>query len=489
MELLHHLLPEFWRHLDAVSQRLLVALEIAVVVAAWFHVILRQRDSRSAAFWAAIIVFVPFLGALFYAVFGINRLRRKGKQYRASSLDRAKVGDAIPANPFEKMPELKELRSLAATLSRISRFDFTVGNKVAIYHNGDEAMPAMVAAIKDAKRSVTLSSYIFEARGIGEKFIEALADAHQRGVEVRVMVDDAGTRYSWPPVTRILRKRNVRAERFMPHRFFLRILTMNLRNHRKILVVDGHLGFTGGMNIRQGNMLSEHPKNPLRDMHFRVEGPVVRQLQRVFAEDWSFCATEILGGPQWYPEQSPAGDVSVIGIPDGPDEDLEVIPRAIFAAITAAKREVCVMTPYFLPDPQIQWALNLAVARGVDVKIIVPLHNNIPPVRWASRTLYPDLIERGVKIYENQGVFDHTKFMTVDGIWSLIGSTNWDPRSLRLNFEFNLACFDQALTSELNAGFADKLKESVLVTQEALDKEGVFPRIRDGLARMFIPIL
>jgi len=490
MNWMEHLLPEFFRHLSTVTRWLLLALEIGIVIIAAGHVILRQRDSRAAAFWAVIIIFVPFFGALFYSVFGINRLRRRGKQYRKDpDLKRVKAGDAVPASPWEKAPELKELRSLARTLNNITRFEFTIGNRIGIYHNGDQAMPAMLEAIQGAQRSITLSSYIFEAKGIGEKFVEALAAAHARGVEVRVLVDDAGTRYSWPPVTRILGKLGVRTDRFMPHRFILRILTMNLRNHRKILVIDGQLGFTGGMNIRQGNMISENPKHPVRDMHFRVEGPVVRQLQRVFAEDWAFCSGEILGGPQWYPDHTPAGAVAAIGIPDGPDEDIEVIPRAIFAGIAAAKREICVMTPYFLPDPQIIWALNLAVARGVDVKIITPKHNNIPPVRWASRTLYPSMLERGVKIYENQGVFDHTKFMTVDGLWSLIGSTNWDPRSLRLNFEFNLACFDNDLAAELNAGFKEKLKESLLVAQKDLDAEGPLAHLRDGIARMFIPVL
>jgi len=275
----------------------------------------------------------------------------------------------------------------------------------------------------------------------------------------------------------------------MPHRFVLRLLTMNLRNHRKILVVDGMLGFTGGMNIRQGNMLAENPKSPVRDMHFRMEGPVVRQLQRAFAEDWAFCADEVLSGDLWYPEIKPCGEVAAIGVPDGPDEDLEVMPKAIFAAINAARREIRVMTPYFLPDPQIQWALNLASLRGVDVKVITPRANNIPPVRWAARTLYPAMLERGIKIFESEGLFDHTKFMTVDGVWSLIGSTNWDPRSLRLNFEFNVACFNHSLASELNAEFEKKLAQSGVVTQEQLTNASVGVRMRDGIARMFIPVL
>ena len=484
------MLPEFWHRLDASLQWLLLLVEVVVVVAALGHVILRKPDPRAAAFWAVIIAFVPLFGGILYGIFGINSLRRRGREYRTSSpLGRDRVAGKVPANQFQRVPELTSLRGLATTLSRLSRYEFTVGNCITVLRNGDEAMPAMIEAIRQAKTSVTLGSYIFEATGIGESFLEELVAARHRGVQVRVMVDDAGTRYSWPPVTRLLRSEGVRAARYMPHRFLLRILTMNLRNHRKILVVDGKVGFTGGMNIRQGNMLSQNPPHPVRDMHFKVEGPVVRQLQQAFAEDWAFCAGEILEGDTWYPHIDPMGEVAAIGVPDGPDEDMEVMPQAIFAALNAARRQILVMTPYFLPDNQLIWALNMAALRGVDVRIITPKFNNIPPVRWAARTLYPMLLEKGVKIYESSGPFDHTKFMTVDGIWSLIGSTNWDPRSLRLNFEFNLACFDEALTSQMNAQFEKNLAQSDLVTIKELAEAPLAARLRNGLARMFIPML
>lgn len=469
---------------------LLLALEVICVTLAMGHVLLKQTDARSASFWAVIICFVPFVGAIFYAIFGINSLRRRGQKYRTDAdIEKVTMEDACPIDPREEAPNLKELHGLAETLGRVSRMCFTGGNRVEILSSGDQAMSVMLEAIRSAERSVSLCSYIFEATGIGEKFIEELANARDRGVEVRVMVDDAGTRYSWPPVTRLLRKRGVMAKRYMPLRFILRILTMNLRNHRKIMVIDGRIGFTGGINIRQGGMLSENPSSPLHDMHFKVEGPVVRQLQRVFAEDWAFCAGEVLSGELWYPELKPMGDVAAIGIPDGPDEDMEIMPKAIFAALSAAKREVCVLTPYFLPSPTLIWALDLAALRGVTVTIITPKNNNIPFVRWAARTQYPFMLDKGVQIYEMEGHFDHSKFMTVDGSWSLIGSTNWDPRSLRLNFEFNLACFDENLAGQLNAVFADKLAQSKAVTQEALDAASLFERLRDGVARMFMPLL
>ena len=253
----------------------------------------------------------------------------------------------VPPNPWEKHPELPELRRLATTLSRISRYEFALGSKIAVLRSGDEAMPAMIETIRTARRTLALSSYIFEAKGIGAKFVDELTAAKERGVQVRVLVDGAGTRYSRPSITGVLRSRGVTVAKFMPSRFIVRLLSMNLRNHRKILVADGSIGFTGGMNIRPGNMLKENPVSPVRDMHFRVEGPVVRQLQRAFAEDWAFCTGEVLQGEEWYPEVQPAGDTAAIGIPDGPDEDIEVMPKAIFAAINAARREIRVSDPLF----------------------------------------------------------------------------------------------------------------------------------------------
>lgn len=483
------MLPEFLHFLSPVWKWFLILLHIVVVPLVVAHVLLRQRDSRIAAFWTVIIAFVPLVGALWYSMFGINRIERRGKKYRAAvDLDKAAVGEACPVNPWEIVPELRELRSLTVALGKLSRYGFTIRNHVTPLHS-EEAMLAMLAAIRSAQSSVTLCSYIFEAKGVGADFVNELEAAMKRGVQVRVLVDDVGMRYSWPRIIGVLRKRGIPAQGFMHQHFFFRLLSMNLRNHRKILVVDGTIGFTGGMNIRPGNMLSTNPAHPCLDMHFRVDGPAVRQLQRVFAEDWAFCTREVLTGPTWYPELKEHGEVAAIGVPDGPDEDMELMPKVIFAAITAAQVEIRIMTPYFLPDPPLIWALNSAALRGVDVQIVTPRKNNLPYVRWAARTLYPQMLSRGVKILEADGHFDHSKFMTVDGLWCLIGSTNWDPRSLRLNFEFNLACFDDLLARKLEVEFVKKLAQCKPVTLEELASASLPERIRDGIARMFIPIL
>jgi cardiolipin synthase len=459
-------------------------------VLALVHLLLRHHDYRSAAFWTALVVFTPLLGPLLYLFLGVNILRRSGRRYRSSTNE--PWHDPVPEKPLpfeDDSCTAQEHQQLARTLDRISRFSFTAGNHLDMLRNGDEAMPRMLEQIRGARHSITLATYIFEATGIGRDFVTELSLAVKRGVQVRVMVDDAGTRYSWPPVVAALEKAGVPARRFMPSRMVLRLITMNLRNHRKILVVDGTTAFTGGMNIREGNMISRSPDHPVLDLHFEVTGPCVAQIQRVFAEDWAFCTGETLEGPLWFPELPPVGRTSAIGIVDGPDEDLEIMPAAFFAALNAAREEVKIITPYFLPNNVLVGALRLCAIRGVKVTILTPAINNIPFVGWAAQTLYPDLLSVGCRIFESPPPFDHSKFFLIDGVWSFLGSTNWDPRSLRLNFEFNLACHDAELCRRLAAEMDAKLALSREITREALESAPLHQRARNGFARLFIPAL
>lgn len=469
----------------------LALISITGALAALAHLLLRHRDHRSAAFWTALVVFSPLVGPLLYLFLGVNILRRQGRRYRSGTHE--PWHDPVPDQPLPldsvESCESQDHQQLARTLDRLSRFNFTAGNEVRVLHGGDKAMPRMLEAIRGARQSVSLASYIFEAIGIGADFVTELGAAVKRGVEVRVMVDDAGTRYSWPPVIDALTRAGVQARRFMPSRMVLRLITMNLRNHRKILVVDGETAFTGGMNIREGNMLSRKPAHPVQDMHFEVRGPAAAQIQRVFAEDWAFCTGEALEGERWFPTPFPAGATSIIGIVDGPDEDLEVMPAAFFAALNAARHEVRIVTPYFLPPVVLMAALRMCAIRGVKVTILTPAENNIRLVSWAAQTLYPELLATGCRIFESPPPFDHSKFFVVDGAWSFVGSTNWDPRSLRLNFEFNVACHDAELGARLTREMDRMLAVSREVTRESLDEATIFQQVRNGFARLFIPVL
>ena len=484
MTLLHAYLPTVWHWLLAV-------VELVAMISALVHVVLRKNDPRAAAYWVALVVLVPFVGPLLYVLLGINLIRRSGRRYR----------DAVPASESERLAqyvagmlpgmesEVQSMPGLVTSVNTLSRMPLVGGNAVQLLRNGTEAIPAMLAAIEGAQRSVSLLSYIFEVNGVGMKIIEALERAVRRGVEVRVMVDDAGTRYAWPPVTGELTRRGVNVRRFMPNHFIGRLLTMNLRNHRKLMIVDGLIGFTGGLNIRQGNMLEENPASPVKDIHFKVQGPVVLQMQHAFGEDWQFCTGEVLDGPAWYPEQPMPGEVSAIGLPDGPDDDTQTISYAIATALHEAKREALILTPYFLPPEPIFSALISCALRGVKVRIVVPKNNNIPMVKWASRTGYAPLLKRGCKIFESNGPFDHSKAMIIDGVFSLIGSTNWDPRSLQLNFEFNLGCFDDTLAKQLIVEFNQKRANSDEITLETLAAQSLCERLRNGVARLLIPLL
>jgi cardiolipin synthase len=469
----------------------LAVISIVGAVLALFHLLLQHRDYRSAAFWTALVTLSPLIGPLLYLFLGINSLRRRGKHYRSGTHEPWR--DPVPEHPLPFTADgsctVQEHQQLARTLDRISRFCFTTGNHVSLLRNGDEAMPRMLEAIRGAQHSVSLASYIFEAIGVGADFVTELSHAAKRGVQVRVMVDDAGTRYSWPPVIEALTKAGVPARRFMPSRLILRLITMNLRNHRKIMVVDGHTAFTGGMNIREGNMVSRRPAHPVHDLHFEVTGPCVAQIQRVFVEDWTFCTGEELDGPLWFPHLTETGQTSAIGIVDGPDEDLEVMPAAFFAALNAAREEVRIITPYFLPNAVLAAAVRLCAIRGVKVTILTPAQNNIPFVAWAAQTLYPDLLAVGCRIFESPPPFDHSKFFLIDGVWSFLGSTNWDPRSLRLNFEFNIGCHDPELGQRLAAEMDAKLADSREITRELLEAAPVLQRLRNGFARLFIPAL
>jgi cardiolipin synthase len=355
--------------------------------------------------------------------------------------------------------------------------------------NGDAAYPAMLAAIKAAERSISLVTYIFDNDRSGRRFVDALGEAVKRGVQVRVLIDDAGARYSLPSIVHPLRHARVPVARFLPTLAPWRLMTMNLRNHRKIMVVDGRVGFTGGMNLREGNLVAEHPRSPVQDLHFHLEGPAVAQLQEIFVGDWAFATNETLSGESWFPSLSPVGTVIARAIPDGPDEDFEKLRLTILGALACAETSVQILTPYFLPDPAIVSALNVAALRGVRVDIILPARSNLPFVHWASRAMWWQVLRRGCRIWLTPPPFDHSKLMVVDGQWALVGSANWDARSLRLNFEFNLECYDRELALRLEALLRQKLAGAKEITLAEIDSRRLPERLRDGSARLLTPYL
>jgi cardiolipin synthase len=243
------------------------------------------------------------------------------------------------------------------------------------------------------------------------------------------------------------------------------------------------------MNIRECHVLNNKPKGPTQDLHFRLTGPVVAQLQATFVEDWYFCTREALAGPRWFPKLRPAGPMFARGVADGPDEDFELFRWTVLGALACAQESVRIVTPYFLPDSAMISALNLAAMRGVDVDIILPSRSNLPYVDWATHAMLWQVLQRGCRVWLTAPPFDHTKLMLVDNCWVLLGSANWDPRSLRLNFEFNVECYDTGLAKTLGGLVAEKLEQAKPVTLAELDGRPLPIKLRDGVFRLFTPLL
>jgi cardiolipin synthase len=482
-----------WDLAHAAWHLVLAGLALLLSVVASAHAVLYKRDSRSAIAWVGFIWLVPLIGATLYFIFGVNRLRRQAASLRGT-LERyqaqTREAEFSPEELQRHLPgQTGHLQMLARVVGGVVQRPLLAGNRIEPLVNGDEAFPAMLEAIRQARLSVSFVTYIFDRDEVGLEFAKALGEASRRGVQVRVLIDAAGTRYSFPTILHTLRREGVRYARFLPAFALWRLVAMNLRTHRKILVADGKLGFTGGINIRMGHWLARQPKRPVQDIHFRVSGPVVAQLQEAFADDWLFTTREALRDEAWFPELARAGEVLARGVTDGPDEDFEKLRWTLLGALSIARYSVRIVTPYFLPDPSLTSALNLAAMRGVKVEIILPVHSNLAFVDWASRAMWWQVLEHGCEIWLTPPPFDHSKLMIVDGCWVLVGSANWDPRSLRLNFEYNLECYDLDLARRLDHLAQTKLEGAHLVTLAEMDERGFPVRLRDGIARLATPYL
>jgi cardiolipin synthase len=470
---------------DAWSAAVLVVATGLSLVATG-HAVLHKRDVRAALGWVGLIWLAPIVGALAYLLFGVNRIRRRAQ---AIGLPGVRSRDEDRPPPPRLPADAEHLASLVALADAVVRRPLVAGNALTLLPGGGLAYPAMLEAIEAARHSVTFSTYIFDTGLAGDAFADALARAQGRGVKVRVLVDAIGVRYRWPPIHRRLRRLGVPTELFLPRLTPAWLPFVNLRNHRKILVVDGRTGFTGGMNVRDEFLPRPGGPPPYMDLQVRVEGPVVAHLQSAFAEDWLFTTGETLDGNAFFPPLAAAGPVLARGVADGPDEDFEAIRWLLLGALSAARRRVRVVTPYFLPDPPLITALNVAAMRGVEVDVVLPERGNLPIVQWAQTAQLWQVLDRGCRVWCSPPPFDHTKAMVVDGAWSLVGSANWDPRSLRLNFELDVEAYDPELAARVDRLVDDRLAAARPLTLADVDRRPLPVKLRDGVARLLSPYL
>jgi len=452
-------------------------VHVAVAGLVTVDTLMRKRDVAAAIGWIGMAWLAPALGALLYFSFGINRVRRRALRLMGA--------DALPAYEGQQAPVDDPLADLETAVGAVTRRRPTPGRVVAHLFCGDEAYPEMLAAIESAKVSVRLATYIFRDDEAGEKFIAALSAARRRGASVSVLIDGFGGGFLRSPAYHRLNREGVDAARFLHSLLPWRMAFLNLRLHKKILAVDGAVAFVGGLNIGDENVLASRPKAPVCDHHFKVSGPIVNEIEREFDEDWQFATGKNLPPAPSAPIPADAGPSRAIA--SGPDQETDRLALVLLLAVNAAKRSIRIATPYFLPDEQLVTALRLAALRGVAVDIVLPANNNHPFVAWAARAHVRPLIQAGCRIWFNPPPFDHSKLMTIDGGWSLIGSANWDARSLRLNFEMTVEFRDSELAANLEKTV--DARRGRLLTLKELDARPFVIKLRDAAMRLAMPYI
>ncbi|MFC4624348.1 cardiolipin synthase [Daeguia caeni] len=483
------LVSNYWPHILAV-------LSVVLGTSAAVHATMTKDEVRTALGWVGVIMLSPFVGAIIYAVAGVNRMRRKTIGQQRDTRGRAAqyhLSHFDTTNERVRQIFGKQFGAMKILGDVVSPYDFTSGNEISMLENGDDAYAAMLAAIAGAKRSVFLETYIFDRDPIGLKFVEALGAAVKRGVEVRVLVDSVGARYSFPSIVKLLKENGIRVDVFNGNIIIgLRLPYANLRTHRKILVVDGQIAFTGGMNIRAGFTHAYAGDAAAVDTHFRVEGPAVADLFHIVAEDWRFTTKELLSGEAWQiaaPRNPPGSGTLIRVVASGPDRNIETNHRMMMGAFSIAQEHILIMSPYLLPDRELISALVTAARRGVSVDIVVPGVNNLKLVDRAMRAQFDQLLKGGCRIWRAGGAFNHSKLMTIDGAWSYVGSSNLDPRSLRLNFEVDMEILDHTMARQVEERIGKVIETSHQVYLEELKARPFLSRLADRIIWLGSPFL
>ena len=483
------LIVTHWPQLVAIASTVIAAVAAA-------HAAMTKDEVRAAIGWVGVIVLSPLIGALLYGVAGINRIRRV-----SIAAERSAAGHELPEHPhFDAASDVvasrfgRRFAAMKIAGDRITRHPLTTANALVMLESGDEAYAAMIEAVSAAKRSVILETYIFDRDPIGLRFADALIDAVRRGVAVRVLIDAVGARYSVPSIVGHLARHGVTTRVFNGRIISgLRLPYANLRTHRKILVVDGAVAFAGGMNIRQGFTAEFAGTAMVRDTHFRIEGPVVADIFSIAAEDWNFAGGDRLQGDAWRiaseANGEPGSSVFIRALPSGPDASLDANHKMLMAAFSVARRSIRIMSPYFLPDRELISALTTAARRGIDVDIVVPSANNLVLVDRAMTAQFDQVLRSYCRVWRSQGPFDHSKLLVVDATWAFVGSSNLDPRSLRLNFEIDLEVLDTGFAARIERRIEAAIGQAVQVTLQGLRDKPFLERLVDRLLWLGSPYL
>lgn len=458
------------------------ALTMAVTI------VLERRPPTSTIAWLLVLTLFPIGGWVMYRLIGPLRLERKKLRRRVS---REVIAEAAGT--------LREIEAAAPSHHReqLARVAIAVGeapplraDSVTLYTEGDATYAAIAEAIGAARHHIHLEYYIWDDDRIGARLRDLLVTRAKAGVEVRLLLDGTGSFATGSSFFEPLVKAGASVAWFNPISVLgsLRRRRIDFRSHRKIVVCDGRVGFTGGINVSDDESREFSGKHAWRDTHLRIEGSAVLVLQRVFAEDWLYTTEKVLpSGEEYFPIPASAGSEVVQIVSSGPDLDVFAVHKMFFAAITQATQRIWLTTPYFVPDDVIQSALVSAALRGVDVQIIAPAHSDSLLVDLAARSYFPELLAAGARVFEYRPRFIHAKTFVVDEDVAIVSTANLDNRSFRLDFEVAAVIYGKTMNAQLEAAFREDLTHCRELPKKHEPK--FWPRLGQSGARLLSPLL
>lgn len=450
----------------------------------------KKRQPVSTVAWVLVIVLVPYLGGLLYLIFGINRVeRRTTSKRRAAEIIAGQLTELAQYHVMVDEIVDERSRQLARLACKLSLTRPTFGNSIEIIPKTTRTLAEITAAVNAAEHSIHLEYYIWQPDETGTSLRDLLIQKAQAGLKIRFLYDSVGSSRLTRHFLQPMRDAGITVAPFLPGRTFRERWSINLRSHRKIVVVDGTIGFTGGMNIGD-EYLGKNPQfGYWRDTHLMMRGPTVLQLQQVFAEDWFFATGEKLSLADYFPDARDCGTETAQVIAGGPDSDLETLHALLFGAINEAELQITLATSYFVPTHPLVAALESAAQRGVRVRLLLSGTSAHYATILAARSYYDTLLESGVEIYEYTGGLLHSKTLTIDGRWSFVGTPNFDARSLLLNFEVGVILYDKQAADLLEEQFEQDLQSARRVPLQGWDQRPWRTVLAENACRMFSPIL
>jgi cardiolipin synthase A/B len=454
-------------------------------------ILLRNKPPASTLAWIWAVILFPYIGPVAYLVFGENRLvRRRLRAGQQMSKARASGEKVVTEKTRKLVAELEApARGLAELLSRINEISVTTAERVELHHGGVSFYAALIRAIEEAKHHVHICFYIYRNDARGQQLLDALVAAARRGVEVRLLLDGVGCLGTPKKFFRPLMEAGGKFAWFRTSRFLRLRWHINLRNHRKLQVIDGTMAFVGGMNLGR-EYAGEDPRiGPWRDLAIQIHGAAAGKLQAVFADDWYFATDEKLLASHYYPRLSTGAQLLVQPMPDGPDSNEDPIQMSIVGLLDSARKRAWLTCGYFVPFEPLLTALKLAAERGVDVRLLISEKTDHPWLVRVGRSYYEELLEHGVKLYEFNHAVNHAKCALLDERWVMVGSANFDIRSMRLNFELNCVARDEAAAKDLERELKEDFAHANAIELEEFRRRPFHQRALESALRPLAPLL